>query len=207
MDEKYINLKKRDPPEVSEDSEILKQVTYKLYIAINKSFLDDFEKLINLCEKFPWRFPNRYEDINDYYKKMKLKTEFFINHDKELKIKIKEIINMASRNIRDRKKEVNKIELNYSGSNDNDFKVKLYPDTEKKAGEYKRIFMILEINGISISCSFMNYTGSNDERESFINWPSYYNEDKDEYSAQVQIKDDNLKSDLKELIKKIENKL
>lgn len=90
------------------------------------------------------------------------------------------------------------LSVKLTGENKNVFDGRIYPPKSSKSKNgYKRYFLLVNINGISISASLMVADGIED---TFIAWPSYYNESKGEYQNQVYIADDGLKEDVDEFI-------
>lgn len=96
------------------------------------------------------------------------------------------------------KSEKKYLSVKFTGRNKNVFEGRIYePKKTKSKSDYKRYFLLVNINGISISSSLMVADNADD---TFIAWPSYYNESKGEYQNQVYIADDGLKEDVDDFI-------
>lgn len=180
-----------------------------LMIAIYKSYFTDIEHHVNMAvihseQNADWHFEacrRLIEEMN--------RLHFFQTHQKEMNIKLKEIINMAYTKKEKKSSEKNEgIKIEYKGSNKNVFSASIWKPKKFEKKGFTRFFTVLSINGVSIVGGLMLPEGCegcyDDIKEissdAFFGMPSYYNEETKKYSNQVFIKDEGLKEDLAEFV-------
>lgn len=185
-----------------------------LITAILKSYFIDIEHDINFAVYYAPQSKDYYTyHANNLINQM-LELEFFRNNINYMNIRLEEIINMAyTKNAKkaEKTKEKNEgLKVEFKGSNKNVFSASVWKPKKWNKEGYTGFFCVLTINGLAIVSRLMipsNAAGEWDSlkeiaKDSFFAFPSYYNEDKKEYSNQVFIPKDNdgLKEDLAEMV-------
>ena len=182
----------------------------RLLVAIMKSYFEDIEKYINRAIIHSEQNKDYYLDLaNNLINQMK-RLEFFQSNEMYMNLRLEEIINMAyTKKEKSSKKEKNEgIKVEFKGTNKNVFSASIWKPKKFEKKGFTRFFAILTINGVSIVGSIMIPEGAEGEwdslkdiaKDAFFAMPSYYNEEKKEYSNQVFIKDEGLKEDLDEFV-------
>lgn len=182
----------------------------RLLAAIMKSYFEDIEKYINRAIIHSEQNKDYYLDEANRLIDQMLKLNFFQNNVKYMNLRLEDIINMAyTKKEKSSKKEKNEgIKVEFKGTNKNVFSASVWKPKKFEKKGFTRFFSILTINGVSIVGSIMIPEGAEGEwdslkdiaKDAFFAMPSYYNEEKKEYSNQVFIKDEGLKEDLDEFV-------